>query len=253
MRGDSCFPRGVKFVTDGVSNDSIDGRRGMGKHSVLKRKNLGQGKGEKSGGNGMTVLKKRIRSIRRMLDKGIADEHSRTRKLEEIENMEKEIEELKNKREFLSKFKTLVFVERRKVIRKVEKHQKNIERLSKHGITPESDQINSEKIQLEKALLDLDYIRYFPVSRKYVPLFPKQDSEELKQQRVEIREIVTERKRIAEEKKIAELDSQNKSSTTRRDVDENDAEERDLVEDSEGETFTDSSQNEVNQEDEFFL
>lgn len=140
-----------------------------------------------------TVIKKELRSIKRLLTRDGLDETIRSQKSKTLASLEKELARVEEKVDGIAvrrKYKSVMFVERRKVNRKIEQLRKTLESCV------DKDERQKVRKDLERAEADLDYIRYFPEGEKYVSLFPKPErqTEEYKAKQDELREKVRQRK-----------------------------------------------------------
>ncbi|KAJ9536987.1 hypothetical protein OSB04_029720 [Centaurea solstitialis] len=128
-------------------------------------------------------LKRQIRSTERLIRKDTRPEvkEALTKKLEGLKNQQKAQDNLALERKLVLRDKKIKFFERRKVersIRRLEKQQR-----ASSGQAPETDIVE----QLSKLKEDLEYIRFFPKTEKYVSLFKKGDTTETVDKRNSLR------------------------------------------------------------------
>ena len=135
--------------------------------------------------NRKVTTKKQIRDIKRLLDRTNIPEEVRTAKKALLLELKKES---KNKREaelFESKYKKIKFTEKRKVVRQME----NV-----RSVFNKSNLSGEERAGMEENLKtmqdQLNYINHFPITQKYISLFPKKDDEKSKKRREEAMEKV---------------------------------------------------------------
>lgn len=145
----------------GYAHRRVEERRQLG------RRPKGLGVDKKKNKKDSISLKNQIRSTERFLRKDLPPEIRRfqQQKLEELKKQQEMKAQLAVERKILLRDKKIKFFERRKVeriIRRLEKQQ----RVS-------FDNASEERVsdQLAKFREDLEYIRFFPKTERYVPLF----------------------------------------------------------------------------------
>ncbi|CDW76673.1 UNKNOWN [Stylonychia lemnae] len=135
--------------------------------------------------------KKRIRDLERLLAKeGIPEEMkvAKKKELRELQKLDKKKEEAEI---FELKYKKIKFFEKKKVIKKLETLKKELAEIK------DSEQKQKLEAEFKEQRKMLIYIDTYPPHKKYIALFPKEDSEEGKQQRQKMMEKIL---RIAEQK-----------------------------------------------------
>ena len=109
------------------------------------------------------------------LNKNFYDENKKKQKLDFIHRLKSKLKaklkDYKDAIKFESRYKKVRFVERRKLERKLNHINKNIEN--------EKDEKNKEKLKKEKEEIieDINYVKYYPKTYKYYSLFPNKDAE----------------------------------------------------------------------------
>ncbi|CAI9776877.1 unnamed protein product [Fraxinus pennsylvanica] len=128
-------------------------------------------------------LKNQIRSIERMLRKDLPPEvkKAQEKKLEELKKQQEIHNQLAVERKIFLRNRKIKFFERRKIerrIRRLEKQQR-----ASSGQAQETDITQ----QLSKLKEDLEYVRFFPKTEKYVSLFMGGDETEVVEKRNKLR------------------------------------------------------------------
>ena len=105
------------------------------------------------------------------LNKNFYDENKKKQKLDFIHRLKSKLKDYKDAIKFESRYKKVRFIERRKLERKLNHINKNIEN--------EKDEINKNKLKKEKEEIieDINYVKYYPKTYKYYALFPNKDAE----------------------------------------------------------------------------
>ena len=105
------------------------------------------------------------------LNKNFYDENKKKQKLDFIHRLKSKLKDYKDAIKFESRYKKIRFIERRKLERKLNHINKNIEN--------EKDEKNKEKLKKEKEEIieDINYVKYYPKTYKYYSLFPNKDAE----------------------------------------------------------------------------
>jgi chromosome segregation ATPase len=121
----------------------------------------------------MTAIKKRIRDLKRLISRPNVPEEIKAQKQNDLEKLESKLGEVAAAKAFHLKYKQAIFIEKRKSLRNVEKHEKAIRKLhKKHSDFKDFEsKMAEEQKMLEEAKKNLDYIQYFPKTEKYVPLY----------------------------------------------------------------------------------
>ncbi|KAL8490941.1 hypothetical protein ACS0TY_022813 [Phlomoides rotata] len=131
-------------------------------------------------------LKNQIRSVERMLRKDLPSEvkEAQEKKLEELKKQQDMHNRLAVERKIFMRNKKIKFFERRKVermIRRLEKQQR-----ASTGQALETEIAN----QLSKLKEDLEYVKFFPKTEKYVSLFMGGDEAEIVEKRNSLRKQI---------------------------------------------------------------
>ncbi|XP_040999714.1 rRNA-processing protein EFG1 isoform X2 [Juglans microcarpa x Juglans regia] len=158
---------------------------GYGKRRVKpagrRSKGLGIAKKPKS-----VSLKNRIRSIERMLRKDLTPDvrAAQEKKLEELKKQQDIHSRLAVERKIFLRDRKIKFFERRKVERRIRRLEK-LQRAS-------SGQEHDTKVagQLSKLKEDLEYVRFFPKTEKYVSLFTGGDDSDIVDRRNKLRKQI---------------------------------------------------------------
>ncbi|CAA2980709.1 rRNA-processing EFG1-like isoform X2 [Olea europaea subsp. europaea] len=128
-------------------------------------------------------LKNQIRSIERMLRKDLPPEvkEAQEKKLEELKKQQEIHNQLAVERKIFLRNRKIKFFERRKIERRIRRLEKQ-QRAS-------SGQVQETEItqQLSKLKEDLEYVRFFPKTEKYVSLFMGGDDTEVVEKRNKLR------------------------------------------------------------------
>ena len=105
------------------------------------------------------------------LNKNFYNEIKKKQKLDFIHKLKNKLKDYKDAIKFESRYKKIRFIERRKLERKLNHINKNIEN--------ETDENNKEKLKKEKEEIidDINYVKYYPKTYKYYSLFPNNDAE----------------------------------------------------------------------------
>ncbi|CAM6088197.1 unnamed protein product [Calypogeia fissa] len=173
---------------------------GYGKRRVAGRlphssgSNNGGGKGRDKGLRGVrkesekkakiVSIKNQIRSIERLLKKPLLSEvkDAQEKRLEDLKKQAELHARCELERKMSLRYRRVKFFERRKIerrIRRLEKQQRSV-----------GDQIFAEgplSQQLLQLKEDLEYVRFFPKTEKYVSLFMGNDDEDVKAKRTALR------------------------------------------------------------------
>ncbi|KAG9444034.1 hypothetical protein H6P81_015374 [Aristolochia fimbriata] len=161
---------------------------GYGKRRVAERrpvsrrsKGLGVDKKQKP-----VSIKNQIRSLERMLRRNLPVEvrEAQQMKLEELKKQQELQQKLAIERKIFLRDRKIKFFERRKIERRIRRLEK-MQRTS-------SDHASEEEIahQLSKLKEDLEYVRFFPKTEKYVSLFIGGDDAELVERRNRLRKQI---------------------------------------------------------------
>ncbi|VFQ86357.1 unnamed protein product [Cuscuta campestris] len=160
------------------------GKRRVSQKNSRRPKSLGAEKKPKPKSKGIS-LKNQIRSVERMLRKDLPPEirEAQEKKLEEFKKQQEIQNRLAVERKIFLRNKKIKFFERRKI-------ERQIRRLEKQQRT--SGQAHETQIaeQLARLKEDLEYVRFFPKTEKYISLFTGREDEETVEKRNELRKRI---------------------------------------------------------------
>jgi hypothetical protein len=127
----------------------------------------------------MTALKKRMRDLKRLIARPNISEEIKAQKQGDLEKLQSKLEEVAAAKNFHLKYKQAIFIEKRKTFRIIEKQEKVIRKLMKKndGSSEMALKISEENALLDQAKKNLDYIRYFPKTEKYLSLYKESTPE----------------------------------------------------------------------------
>lgn len=161
------------------------GKRRVSQKNSRRPKSLGPEKKPKPKSKGIS-LKNQIRSVERMLRKDLPPEirEAQEKKLQEFKNQQDIQNRLAVERKIFLRNKKIKFFERRKI-------ERQIRRLEKQQRTS-SGQAHETQIaeQLARLREDLEYVRFFPKTEKYISLFTGRDDEGTVEKRNEFRKRI---------------------------------------------------------------
>ena len=175
------------------------------------------------------------------LNKNFYDEDKKRQKLDFIHRLKTKLKDYKDAIKFESRYKKIRFIERRKLERKLNKVNKNIEK--------EKDEKNKEKLikEKEEIIEDINYVKYYPRTYKYYSLFPNNDSEN--------ENMIKKREKMKQKIKFFLNNKKNKSLNINKDNNNNsnsnnnkEEEEKDEENNSENEEKSDEENNEEEKE-----
>ncbi|KAM5585271.1 hypothetical protein ABKV19_004587 [Rosa sericea] len=131
-------------------------------------------------------LKNQIRSVERMLRKNLPPEvrEVQEKKLEGLKKQQDIHTRLAVERKIFLRDRKIKFFERRKIERRI----RRLEKLQRTTAAQAQDAENS--VQLSKLKEDLEYVRFFPKTEKYVALFTGGDDLELVDRRNRLRKQI---------------------------------------------------------------
>ncbi|XP_062017176.1 rRNA-processing protein EFG1-like isoform X1 [Rosa rugosa] len=131
-------------------------------------------------------LKNQIRSVERMLRKNLPPEvrEVQEKKLEGLKKQQDIHTRLAVERKIFLRDRKIKFFERRKIERRI----RRLEKLQRTTAAQVQDTENS--VQLSKLKEDLEYVRFFPKTEKYVALFTGGDDSELVDRRNRLRKQI---------------------------------------------------------------
>ena len=166
------------------------------------------------------------------LNKNFYNEIKKKQKLDFIHKLKNKLKDYKDAIKFESRYKKIRFIERRKLERKLNHINKNIEN--------ETDENNKEKLKKEKEEIidDINYVKYYPKTYKYYSLFPNQDAEN--------EDMIKKREKMKQKIKFFLNNKKNKSSNKEikeKDIDNN-------IEDKDEENKSEENNSENNNEEE---
>ncbi|KAJ1760990.1 18S rRNA maturation protein [Coemansia sp. RSA 2523] len=132
----------------------------------------GAGRPFKSGSNAspelptsLTACKKQVRNVTRLLTRQTLNSATRTdleRRLKALTILQSQMSSAQTDKTNASRYHSIKFFERKKVIRKLTQLEKKIEKDGKDGLEDE----------LTELLVSLNYTTYYPDEYKYISLFP---------------------------------------------------------------------------------
>ncbi|WOL15262.1 hypothetical protein Cni_G24043 [Canna indica] len=161
-------------------------RRRLVERRPVGRRSKGLGLDKRRNKSKRVSLKNQIRSTERLLRKDLPDEVRKTqeKKLEELKQQQELQIHIALEHKIRLRDKKIKFFERRKIermIRRLEKQQR-----------ASSDHVSDERIlyQLSKLKEDLNYVRFFPKTEKYVSLFVGGDNPAIAEKRNKLREQI---------------------------------------------------------------
>ena len=166
------------------------------------------------------------------LNKNFYNETKKKQKLDFIHKLKSKLKDYKDAIKFESRYKKIRFIERRKLERKLNHINKNIEN--------EKDEKNKEKLKKEREEIieDINYVKYYPKTYKYYSLFPNQDAEN--------EDMIKKREKMKQKIKFFLNNKKNKSSNKEikeKDIDNN-------IEDKDEENKIEENNSENNNEEE---
>lgn len=132
------------------------------------------------------TLKNQIRSVERMLRKNLPPEirEVQEKKLEGLKKQQDIHTRLAVERKIFLRYRKIKFFERRKIERRI----RRLEKLQRATSGQAQDAENS--VQLSKLKEDLEYVRFFPKTEKYVALFTGSDDSEIADKRNRLRKQI---------------------------------------------------------------
>ncbi|KAK4434070.1 hypothetical protein Salat_0569700 [Sesamum alatum] len=131
-------------------------------------------------------LKNQIRSTERMLRKDLPHEvkEAQEKKLEELKKQQEIHNRLAVERKIFLRNRKIKFFERRKIERRIRRLEKQ-----QRASTGQAQEAEIAE-QLTKLKEDLEYVRFFPKTEKYVPLFMGGDEAEIVEKRNNLRKQI---------------------------------------------------------------
>ena len=113
----------------------------------------------------------KIAETKEDLNKNFYDENKKKEKIDFINKLKDKLKDYKDAIKFEARYKKVRFVERRKLERKLNHINKNIENEKDEEKLKE---LNEER---EKIIDDINYVKFYPKTYKYYSLFPNKDAE----------------------------------------------------------------------------
>ncbi|XP_027165235.1 rRNA-processing protein EFG1 [Coffea eugenioides] len=131
-------------------------------------------------------LKNQVRSIERMLRKDLPPEvkEAQEKKLDGLKKQQENLNRLAVERKIFLRNRKIKFFERRKIERRVRRLEKQ-----QRGLSGQPQEAELAK-QLSKLKEDLEYVRFFPKTENYVPLFMGGEDEEIVEKRNRLRKVI---------------------------------------------------------------
>ncbi len=105
------------------------------------------------------------------LNKNFYDENKKKEKLDFIHKLKAKLKDYKDAIKFESRYKKVRFIERRKLERKLNHINKNIEN------EKDEKKIKKLKEERENIIDDINYVKFYPKTYKYYSLFPNKDTD----------------------------------------------------------------------------
>eukprot|EP00245_Coleochaete_scutata_P006377 TRINITY_DN20802_c0_g1_i1.p1 TRINITY_DN20802_c0_g1~~TRINITY_DN20802_c0_g1_i1.p1 ORF type:complete len:410 (-),score=107.34 TRINITY_DN20802_c0_g1_i1:450-1679(-) len=167
-------------------------RRGRGEIGGFHGRGRGRGlnvRREDEKKHKIASVKNQIRSIERLLRKDLRPEvvAAQGKRLEDLKKIQEEHARSDLERKLALRYRRVKFFERRKVERRIRRVEKQQRLLDEH----EHDAAARERSALAKQLVelknDLEYVKYFPKTEKYVSIFMGNDNEDVIARRNELR------------------------------------------------------------------
>eukprot|EP00250_Pteridium_aquilinum_P014229 c21860_g3_i1 orf=330-1538(-) len=140
----------------------------------------------------MGSIKNRIRSIERLLKKNPSVEvkNAQHKLLEDLKKQGEEHQRAELERKMSLRYRRVKFFERRKIERSI----KRLEKLQEAGADMTDNAATEQKLDITEQLAqlkeDLEYVRFFPKTEKYVSLFVGNDDEEVITKRSKLRQQI---------------------------------------------------------------
>ena len=113
----------------------------------------------------------KIQETKEELEKNFYDENKKKQKIDFIYRLKAKLKDYKDAIKFESRYKKVRFVERRKLERKLNHINKNIEN------EKDDDKLKELKKEKQDIVDNINYVKYYPKTYKYYSLFPNKDSD----------------------------------------------------------------------------
>ncbi|KAK1439523.1 hypothetical protein QVD17_05343 [Tagetes erecta] len=164
----------------GYDKRRVAGRKPVNKATNHRPKSLAVEKKPKAK---LVSLKRQIRSTERLLRKDTRPEvkEALVKKLEGLKSQQQMLDNLALERKIFLRDRKIKFFERRKVERRIRRLEKQ-----QRASSGQAQEVEIAE-QLSKLKEDLEYIRFFPKTEKYVSLFKKGDNTETVEKRNTLR------------------------------------------------------------------
>ncbi|XP_074590485.1 uncharacterized protein LOC141846363 [Curcuma longa] len=161
-------------------------RRRIAERRPLGRRSKGMGLDKRRNKLKRVSIKNQIRSVERFLRKHLPDEvrKAQENKLEELKQQQELQTRLELEHKIRLRDKKIKFFERRKIERMIRRLEKQQRTSSNHALD------ESMLDQLSKLKEDLNYVRFFPKTEKYVSLFVGGDNPAIADKRNKLRQQV---------------------------------------------------------------
>lgn len=140
----------------------------------------------------MASIKNQMRSIRRLLQKNLSAEmkDAQQKHLEDLKRQAEQNQRAELERKMSLRYRRVKFFERRKIERAI----KRLEKLQEAGSDDLESAAMTHKLTITEQLAqlkeDLEYVRFFPKTEKYVSLLLGHDDEEVIAKRSKLREQI---------------------------------------------------------------
>lgn len=162
---------------------------------------------------------KKIDEIKEELSKNFYSEQKKKEKLDFMQKLKAKLKDYRDAIKFEATYKKVRFVERRKLERKLNHINKEIQ---KEKNQDKLSELNKEK---NKIVSDINYVKFYPKTFKYYALFPKQDKDN--------QEMIAKREKMRKKIEYFLNQKKNKEGEDEEDNSENKKEEtkEDMVDD----------------------
>jgi hypothetical protein len=136
--------------------------------------------------------KNQIRSIERLLKKELPAEvkEAQQKRLEELKLQSDSHVRAELERKMALRYRRVKFFERRKIERRIRRLEKQQRALLENLSDDHTTQLTAVADQLHDLKEDLEYIRFFPKTEKYISLYMGKDDPEVKLKRDQLRERI---------------------------------------------------------------
>lgn len=140
----------------------------------------------------LVSTKNQIRSIERLLKKELPAEvkEAQQKRLEELKLQSDSHARAELERKMALRYRRVKFFERRKIERRIRRLEKQQRALLENLSEDHTTQLETVAHQLHQLKEDLEYIRFFPKTEKYISLYMGKDDPEVKSKRDQLRERI---------------------------------------------------------------